>query len=158
MEWWIWLVLACALGIAEMIIPLDFYLLFLGGSALTVGLVTASLEPVGVAPQAGWQWLLFALIAPILLVFGRGLAWRYIHGSDPSAAGHDIEDQEIEVQDRIAVGETGRGLAKGTSWTIRNLGEKTLEAGDRCQVLSRDGLTLSVGDAVQHSKEKLWKP
>lgn len=144
MDWWIWIVAACVLGIAEMLIPLDFYLLFLGAAAFIVGLLVALFEQLGMAELAWLQWALFAGIALLLLVFGRRLARRYIDTSEGLGNASEIEGQEVEIQARIGVGDTGRGLAKGTSWNVRNLDDTPLEAGDRCQVVRRAGLTLDV--------------
>ena len=46
MPWWGWVVVGAALLGAEIVVPTDFYLVFLGLSALAVGLVgAAGLEP-----------------------------------------------------------------------------------------------------------------
>ena len=64
MGWWGWIVAGALLLAAELMIPTDFFLVFLGVAALAVGLVGLA----GIDLPTWGQWLLFAAIALVLLV------------------------------------------------------------------------------------------
>lgn len=58
MEWWAWIAVGAILLGSELgFIDAQFYLVFVGGSALVVGF----LELSGLLPAVWMQWLLFAL-------------------------------------------------------------------------------------------------
>lgn len=68
MPWWGWVTVGALLLVAEMsIVDLEFYLVFLGVSALIVGL----LDLAGVGMPFWMQWLVFAVLAIVSLVVFR---------------------------------------------------------------------------------------
>ena len=78
---WGWIVVGAALLGAELLVPSDFFLVFLGLAALAVGLVGF----VGPTLPAWAQWTLFAVLAVVSLVgFRRRVRARFAQtGSDP---------------------------------------------------------------------------
>src|SRR5580658_1077177 len=77
MEWWAWIAVgAILLGSELTFIDAQFYLVFVGASAIVVGLV----QLAGL-PLAPWlQWLIFAaLAAASMLVFRRRIYERMRH-------------------------------------------------------------------------------
>jgi membrane protein implicated in regulation of membrane protease activity len=139
MAWWQWIALGSVLLGAEMIVDAEFYLIFLGVSALIVGGI--GLSPLEV-PFWG-QCLLFSGFAVASLVFFRGRVYGKIRGR-----GRDREEGvtgEVAIaQEAIEAGGVGRVELRGTVWTARNEGSEMLTVGARARVESMSGLTLQV--------------
>src|ERR1700761_4891914 len=73
MQWWAWVAVgAVLLGSELAFIDAQFYLVFVGGSALIVGF----LELIGLVPDDWMQWALFGLLAVLFVVIFR----RRIYG------------------------------------------------------------------------------
>ncbi len=139
MPWWIWIILGAVLLGAEMIIAADFYLVFLGVSGLIVGL--ALLAGLSVPDWA--QWLIYASIATILLVTYRSRLKAYLSRPDQELDREIIDEVGVVTGD-IAIGESGSIELRGTTWSVRNVGETELKAGDRAKVVAKEGLVLQV--------------
>ena len=98
MPWWGWIVVGAVLLAAELfVVPTDFFLVFLGSSAIAVGLVGM----IGVALPDWGQWALFGVLSLLTLVFFRGWFKSRFHSQPPA-----------RVDDTLA-GEFGT-LAQGT--------------------------------------------
>src|SRR4029453_17652833 len=75
MPWWGWIVVGAVLLGAELfVIPTDFYLVFLGTSAIAVGAVAWT----GLISSSSVEWILFAALAAVSLVFFRARFPRLI--------------------------------------------------------------------------------
>ena len=139
MIWWQWFVLGALLLGAEIAIDAEFYLVFLGISAIVVGLI--GLTPTAL-PMWG-QWLVFSLIAVIALVLFRSRIYNKIRGQAP-----DIKEGvggEIAVMNEpIAPGATGSATLRGSVWQARNIGSEPLAAGSRAIVEETKGLLLLI--------------
>lgn len=140
MPWWGWLILGGILFGAELgLIDAAFYLVFLGLSALLVGLLMLS----GFDMEMWLQWLIFAGLSLGSMVFFRARVYRQLHspgsGFDTSHVG-----EELLIPERIAPGETARVAFKGSTWTVRNNGQETIEAGERVSIEKLDSLTILV--------------
>jgi membrane protein implicated in regulation of membrane protease activity len=138
---WGWIVVGAALLGAELLIPSDFFLVFLGLSALAVGL----LGLVGPALPAPVQWLLFAVLAVVSLVgFRRRVRARFVQtGSDPRV--DDTLAGEVAVaREPLAPGAIGKAELRGSVWNARNAGRQTLAAGQRARVERVEGLVLQL--------------
>jgi len=141
MAWWGWIVVGTVLLGAELLVPTDFYLVFIGVSALLVGL-GAFLAPG--LPDWG-EWALFGVLAIVLLVFFR----RWLRDRFPGSRAQRRLDEalvgEIGVlQETLAPGAVGRLHLRGSPWSARNVGTTPLEAGSRARVQRVEGLTLHV--------------
>lgn len=139
MPWWAWIAAGLLLVAAELAVPLDFWLLFVGASALVVGLV----ELAGVSLSLGGE---------LLLVGGLAAAGAAIYQGavKPRLAAREGEDVDALVDSgavalvALAPGAAGYVELRGTRWAARNTGGDAVEAGDRCVVERVDGLTLYV--------------
>jgi membrane protein implicated in regulation of membrane protease activity len=141
MPWWGWILLGVVLLGSELFVTTEFYLVFLGVAALLLGLSTALIE------QPVWvQWLSFAALSGLLLVGFRRRIWGRI---DREAA--DIDDGIVgesgTLSETIAPGAQGQAELRGAVWTVRNVGDVTLEAGVRVSTVELDGLVLLVRKA-----------
>jgi membrane protein implicated in regulation of membrane protease activity len=137
--WWQWLVLGMLLLGAEVAVDAEFYLIFLGLSAMAVGL----LGTTSLALPVWGQWLLFSLIAVTNLVVFRSRVYHKIRGQLPDRA--EGVDGEIAVVDEdILPGAVGAATLRGTAWQARNIGTETLAAGSRAVVEESEGLVLSL--------------
>ena len=88
MPWWGWITVGTLLLVAEItIVDLEFYLVFLGVSALAVGLALVA----GLALPFWLQWLAFAALAIVSLVVFRRRIYAHLR---PGAEGsiHDGVD------------------------------------------------------------------
>ena len=139
MVWWQWIVLGSVLLGAEMIVDAEFYLVFLGVSALLVGLI--GLTPLD-APFWG-QCLLFSAFVVASVIFFRKRVYGKIRGR-----GLDREEGvvgEVAIaEEAIEAGGVGRVELRGTVWTARNTGSETLPVGARARVESVSGVTVLV--------------
>jgi len=141
MPWWGWITVGALLLVAEItIVDLEFYLVFLGVSALLVGLGLAA----GIALPIWAQWLAFAALAIVSLVVFRRRLYAMLR---PGAEGEIREGFDGEVAtaiEAIPPGVSGRVSVRGSTWTGRNQGPVTIPAGGACRVERRQGLVLDV--------------
>lgn len=140
MPWWGWIVVGAVLLGAELgLVDADFYLVFLGVSALVVG------GAVFVAPGLPtWiQWLAFAALAVTSMVGFRARVYDKLRGS-PAGFGDGVVGETATASEPIAPGANGRGELRGTVWTLRNVGPEPVGPGDRVRVVAAHGLTLDV--------------
>ena len=138
---WGWMVVGAALLGAELMIPADFFLVFLGLSALVVGL----LGLIGPATPAWAQWTLFGVLSVVSLVgFRRRVRSRFIQtGSDPRV--NDTLAGEVAVaREALAPGAIGKAELRGSVWNARNAGRQALAAGQRARVERVEGLVLQL--------------
>ncbi|MAG33299.1 MAG: hypothetical protein CL908_20680 [Deltaproteobacteria bacterium] len=141
MPWWGWITIAAILLVAEMtIVDLEFYLVFLGVSALIVGLIDLS----GVVLPFWLQWLVFAVLAIGSLVFFRHRVYRKLRPPPEGEIPEGVVGAQAVAVDAIAPGATGPVRLRGTSWTGRNLGDAAIPAGASCRVDRADGLVLEI--------------
>ncbi len=141
MRWWGWIVLGSALLGAEVVVPTDFYLVFLGLSALAVGFLGVA----GLDGPAWVQWALFGALSAVSIVFfRRQVRARFTQrGSDPRVDDTLVGEVAI-LAEPLAPGATGRAELRGSTWTARNAGATGLPAGSRTRVERVEGLLLHV--------------
>ena len=140
MPWWGWLIIGIFLMGAEMgMVDAAFYLIFIGFSAIIVGL----LGMVGLElPQWG-QWLLFSAIALISMVTFRQKLYKKLRGGLPGFGATDVGHQ-FRVDVAIPVQEQGKVDMRGSRWTAKNVGETDIEEGSMVEVVEVDGLLLKI--------------
>jgi hypothetical protein len=139
MQWWQWIVLGTLLLGAEMLVDAEFYLVFLGVSAIIVGLI-------GIAPAdvpAWGQWLLFSFFAIASLGFFRKQFYSKYRGEIPDRS-EGAAGEIALVTESIAPGAVGNVTLRGATWSAKNVGEQLVAAGSRVVVVESAGLTLSV--------------
>ncbi len=141
MSWWLWILLGVALLIAEITVDAAFWLLFLGLSAIIVGL--GSWFGLTESPVA--QWFMFAGLSLTLLYFLRGrLRSRVMRGRDGPV--RVVEGELATAVSAIAPGSVGKALLRGTEWDARNTGASTIAAGARIRVARVNQLVLELGE------------
>jgi inner membrane protein len=139
MDWWLWFAAGLVLIVAELATPYGFFFMFFGLGALTVGLLTGAR-----LIEAEWsQWLLFTLLSVgYLLLFRSKLQQRM---QVPPAPDVDPLVGVLAVpQVGIEPGAVGRVEVRGSTWSARNVATVALATGQRCTVVSVDGLLLAV--------------
>lgn len=139
MLWWQWTVLGILLLCAELTVDAQFYLVFLGVSAVIVGLV--DLAWPGSAMWA--EWLLFSVLAIVTFVVFRNRLYEKLRGDSPQRGPELIGEIGI-VEADIEVGGTGRVELRGTTWTARNVGDRALQQSTRVRVDAVSGVTVDV--------------
>ncbi len=141
MPWWAWLVLGVGLlGVEMFVIDAQFYLVFLGISAVVVGLLGLA----GVATPDWAQWLTFSILAVVTMVAFRRRLYQIVR----ARSGH--VEQRLTIGDKVLVpvrlepGQSCRVDYRGSSWTARNADTDVIEAGREAAIAQIDGLTLQV--------------
>jgi membrane protein implicated in regulation of membrane protease activity len=140
MSWWAWIVGGAILLGAELaFVNAQFYLVFVGGAAILVGVATAlvaSFEP--------WaQWAAFAVLALVLMTTFRARLYERMHSRVTSLeTGHVGSVMTLPVA--LAPGESCRAEHGGTYWTVSNDSDTPIPSGASARVARVQGLTLLV--------------
>jgi inner membrane protein len=138
-EWWVWVVGGFVLTAIELATPSGFFIIFFGLGAISVG-VLSRFEVI-----TGWwvEWLLFTgLSVAYLVLFRRRLQSRF--QNPPSSTVDSLVGVLAVAREPLPPGVVGRVEVRGAAWSARNTGTTLLEIGQRCRVVSVDGLTLAV--------------
>jgi membrane protein implicated in regulation of membrane protease activity len=138
-HWWVWIVAGALLLASELMVPTDFFLVFLGVAALAVGLVGLA----GAGLPAWGQWLLFGTLALVLLVAVRGPLKRRLPRSDTNVDDTLVGEIAL-VHETLAAGAVGQVELRGSRFTARNDDAAPLEPGARARVERVEGLVLHV--------------
>jgi len=139
MDWWVWLAGGLVLMVAELATPSGFFIMFFGLGAITVGV----LARLGLA-ESGWaQWLLFTLFSLGYVLLFRGQLTRRFQVPPPPAVDSFVGVLAVP-QGVIEPGAVGRVEVRGSSWSARNVASVPIYSGQRCTVVSVDGLLLTV--------------
>jgi hypothetical protein len=153
MSWWIWIILGFVLALAELATG-GFFFVFLGASAICVGLLTG----LGLLRPDWLQWLLFSVLAVTTTFFFRP---KLIQHFRPHSAPGDIDELSgqtaVALEDIASLG-AGKVEMRGTTWTARNLAPGTLPKGASCQVERVAGLVLEVRPLVLSSAAPARRP
>lgn len=139
MDWWIWIVAGGVLLAAEVVIATDFYLVFLGISAGVVGL----LGLFGLHLPAWIQFLLFAALAAILsFLYQR--TWKPRLTVSDREMGPELVGEVAQARTGIAAGARGKVDLRGAAWDAVNDSDREIAAGQFCEVVRVNGLTVHV--------------
>lgn len=140
MTWWGWMILGTLLLGAELFaIDAQFYLVFLGLSAILVG----ALGLVGLDMAEWMQWALFAALSLISMFTFRQALYEKIRGGAPGFNA-SIAGEEIKIEVELAPGADTRGAFRGSKWTIINVGSTAIPANTRARIVKTNGLVLHV--------------
>jgi membrane protein implicated in regulation of membrane protease activity len=139
MTWWGWAIAGAILLGAELtFVSAQFYLVFIGSAALSVGLATLLL------PLAVWlQWGTFGVLAVVSMVAFRNRVYQRFHGSAPPVA-TGPKGGLIELPVALGAGESCQAEYRGTFWTVRNDSAGALPSGSRARIVGVENLTLLV--------------
>jgi membrane protein implicated in regulation of membrane protease activity len=140
MQWWAWIAIgAILLGSELTFVDAQFYLVFVGASAIVVGLLSFSS-----LVSAGWlQWLLFGALAAISMVAFRRRIYGSLRRKLPIMR-QGPAGETVVLPAPLAPGETCRLEFRGSSWSAINGSESPIAAGARARIDRVDGLTLVV--------------
>jgi membrane protein implicated in regulation of membrane protease activity len=140
MEWWAWVIGGAILLGAELsFVNAQFYLVFIGGAAIAVGLLAVIAGPLTGAAQ----WVVFALLAVVSMVAFRSRVYRRLyHPSAVLAAG--VPEEVLTLAQALPPGGSCQAEHGGSYWTVRNDGDEAIAPGARARIVRRDGLTLTV--------------
>jgi hypothetical protein len=134
------MILGVVLFGAEIVaIDAQFYLVFLGLSAVAVGLLALA----GIVMPEWVEWLVFASLSLISMFSFRRSLYEKIRGDVPGFK-EGLEGEFIVVPSDLAAGAQGRASLRGADWTIVNGGTSAITAGSRVKVVRNEGLTLYV--------------
>jgi len=144
MPWWGWIALGTLLLGAEMtLIDAAFYLVFIGVSALLVGMAAL----LGLAVPAWAEFLIFAALAGGSMMFFRQRVYTLVRGNTK-----DIETipigEKISVATDIAAGGKARVEYRGTTWSVVNVGTEIIKAGTTASIQQIDGTVLKISNAA----------
>jgi len=140
MEWWAWIAVGAILLVSELaFVDAQFYLVFVGASALVVGF----LDLAGLLSAVWMQWLLFAVLGIFSMVaFRRRIYDRMRRKLPPMKQGPAGETVVLPAE--LKPGETCRLEYCGSSWNALNGGKTAIAAGERAHIDRVSGLTLVV--------------
>jgi membrane protein implicated in regulation of membrane protease activity len=140
MPWWGWISVGTLLLAGELfVVDADFYLVFLGFSAIVVGF----LDVAGLGGPAWLEWLVFAALALASTMLFRQRI--YLKLRPPGGPVSDsVVGEWVVLRDAIAPGALGRAELRGTLWEARNVGNEPLAPGARARVESLEGLVLNL--------------
>jgi membrane protein implicated in regulation of membrane protease activity len=145
MPWWGWVVAGAALLATEIVVPFDFWLVFIGLAAVVTGFV-AYLAP-GLSDTS--EWALFGGFAVVSLVFFRRLVRRrFVERRSDSRLDDSLVGEVGTTLEGLAPGAFGRVELRGTTWKARNTEGGPLEVGARVRVERVEGLLLHVRRAA----------
>lgn len=140
MAWWSWMVVGLLfLGAELFIIEADFYLVFLGAAAVLTGLAA-----LGFPILPDWsQWLIFAALALVSMVFFRKRVYRLLRRAVPDMP-NDMLNEHLELPVGLPPGDSCRVELRGSSWTARNVGSQPIPAAQPVRIVGVDGVTLQI--------------
>jgi membrane protein implicated in regulation of membrane protease activity len=144
MQWWAWIAVgAILLGSELAFVDAQFYLVFVGASAVIVGL----LDLTGFALADWLQWAVFAVLAVVSMVTFRRRIYERLRRALPVMR-HGPAGETVVLPTALGPGDTCRLEFRGTSWSATNAGSSVIGEGARARIERVDGLTLIVhGDA-----------
>lgn len=140
MPWWGWMIFGAFLLGSELLgVDAGFYLVFIGLAAMFTGL----LEVIGVDLEPWVQWLTFAVMALVLMVFFRKKLYQKLRGD---GIGYNVgpAGEFVEIPQTLQPGDDARLSYRGTDWTVVNDGDSVIEKGSKVRISRVDGLTLKV--------------
>jgi membrane protein implicated in regulation of membrane protease activity len=140
MQWWAWIgVGAVLLGSELAFIDAQFYLVFVGGSALVVGF----LELMGLVPDEWLQWALFGLLAVLSVVIFRRRIYGLMRRKLPEMKQGPV-GETVVLPAQLKPGDSCRVEYCGSTWNAINGGQSLILAGQRARIDRVNGLTLVI--------------
>jgi len=125
--------------VVELVTPSGFFIMFFGLGALTVGILTR----LGIGGEPWLQWLIFPVCSVVYLLLFRGQLQARFQAPPPPDVDSFIGVLAVP-EATIEPGAVGRVEVRGSAWSARNIAPVALQRGQRCIVVSVDGLLLAV--------------
>lgn len=120
-----------------------FFLVFLGISALIVGF----LKLAGVAMPMWTEWVIFAVLSLVSMVFFRKRLYTLVRGGAKGLT-DPLIGELVTVEDSLQPNSSGRVEHRGSTWTVRNASSEAIGPGQEARIVKVDGLTLTVTSAT----------
>ena len=140
MSWWGWMVIGILLLAAELFaVDAQFYLVFLGASAVVVGLALA----LGIALPVWLQWIVFGVLALACMFTVRRKLYYMLRGHAPDVSASAV-GQTLQIPQELPPGGSCRTEFQGSTWNALNVDETSMAAGTVAKIDRIDGLTLHV--------------
>ena len=141
MPWWGWITIGALMLAAELaFVDAEFFLVFLGVSALLVG----SVELSGTLLVWWGQWLLFAALSIGSLVLFRQRVYGLMRPPPEGDVQRGVDGDVATASEAIEPGANGHVDLRGSTWQAINDGDVRIEAGARCVVVRSESVTLRV--------------
>jgi membrane protein implicated in regulation of membrane protease activity len=138
MQWWGWIGVGVILLGAELaFVDAQFYLVFIGGAALLVGLLAVA----GVQLAPWLQWLTFILVALAALALLRPRIYAKLRGGLP-AFQDGLVGESVHVPAGLGAGAESRIEFRGSTWDAVNAGAAPIPAGSQARIERVEGLKL----------------
>jgi len=140
MPWWGWMIIGALLLGSELLgVEAAFYLVFIGVAAIITGLI----EMAGAGLEVWMQWILFSVIAIVLMVLFRRKFYARLRGG---GVGYEAgpAGEIVTVEEALEPGQSGRISFRGTDWTVVNDSSKAFSVGQRVRISRVDGLKLKL--------------
>ena len=138
MPWWGWIIVGIVLFASELLlIDAAFYLVFIGTAAIIIGLIL-TIDPT---LSTSIQWILFAILAIVSMVFFRKKLYKKIRGNLPGYK-QGLTGDIIQLPEPLAPGDSCRLDYRGTTWTVVNRGTDTIPINTDIKIDKVEGLTL----------------
>jgi membrane protein implicated in regulation of membrane protease activity len=140
MQWWAWIAVgAVLLGSELAFIDAQFYLVFVGGSAIVVGFLTLA----GTLPELWMQWAVFGVLAVVLVLVFRRRIYSLLRKNIPDMKYGPVGGILV-LPSALLPGESCRLEYCGSSWEATNGGASTILAGHKARIDRVNGLTLVI--------------
>ena len=140
MPWWAWLIVGALLvGVELIAADAAFYFIFIGVSALLVGLV----QLAGAELVSWQQWLLFGIVSVASMVLFREKLYKKLRGNLPGFD-NTMSGAVVDACADVTAGGETRVRLRGTEWSARNVGVAAIAGGDRARVVGTRGTTLDI--------------
>ena len=138
MQWWGWIAVGVVLLGSELaFVDAQFYLVFIGGAAMLVGLLAVS----GLATAPWLQWLIFIILAVVFLQGFRSRIYQRLRNRLPVMQ-DGLSGEIIKVPVDLRAGEECRLEYRGSTWNALNAGGSAIAAGSSARIERVEGLTL----------------
>jgi membrane protein implicated in regulation of membrane protease activity len=139
MAWWAWALGGIACMVIEVHLTHDFSLFCIGIAAFIVAALAGL--PLGLPPWS--QWLLFAALSVAVLMGVRKPLLGRLRPHRGADADFDSLVGEVATPSAdLPASAIGQAELRGSVWTARNADSAPLHKGQRCRVMSVEGLTL----------------
>jgi membrane protein implicated in regulation of membrane protease activity len=138
MSWWIWVLVGFALLAMEMATT-TLHIGFFAVGAFVVGILVA----LHVALPLWAQLLVFTGTSIFAFLFLRPIAVRKLKLNEHKVVDTLLGEQALAMEEIPAQG-LGKAEMRGTTWSARNIGETSLNRGQRCVVAGVEGLVIHV--------------
>jgi membrane protein implicated in regulation of membrane protease activity len=144
MIWWLWIIIGLLVLSLEILIPLDFFLVFVGLSGVVTGIISGITHLCGFEISSSTQYIICSITLVLLFAFAKKPLVQHLMSSKKNTKSSPENDRVSIEGSNINPNDYGNGRTRGTIWTVHNLSNAVLEAGKSYKVSRTEGITLIV--------------